>query len=372
MKKFAVILALTLISCKSTYHVERLVNQVKNNPQQLDKVIIETENAHRAIKQDIAQVKQALDSLQQLVEAIWGKSNTELPSSKKYVKYSNDYQARAIVDFNTGQVTVETIAKKQPKATLQQALVLTLLTPADPSRNDIFSSAAPKLGTQPFLYNQVLDQDNKAIRYQWRANRFAQHLIANNLRIKSGIHQVSFSLEQNHQHLRKQQYSNYVLASAKRYRIAPDLIYAIIETESNFNPYAVSHANAYGLMQVVPATAGKDVYQKVKNRQGQPSKAQLFNAKNNIDIGTAYLHLLQSRYLKSINHPTNKHYAMISAYNGGTGNVLKTFDINRERAFREINQLTPKSLYWALTKKHPKQESRQYLQKVTKNQKKYL
>jgi membrane-bound lytic murein transglycosylase C len=97
-----------------------------------------------------------------------------------------------------------------------------------------------------------------------------------------------------HQHLREEKYSQHVLASAKRYQISPQLIYGIIATESSFNPFAVSSANAYGLMQVVPSTAGADVYQRIKNKNGAPSKQQLFDPAFNIDIGSAYLHILNN------------------------------------------------------------------------------
>nr|MDC2856044.1 transglycosylase SLT domain-containing protein [Ningiella sp. W23] len=45
-----------------------------------------------------------------------------------------------------------------------------------------------------------------------------------------------------------------------------------METESSFNPHAVSSSNAYGLMQVIPATAGRDVYQKIKKYPGNQPK----------------------------------------------------------------------------------------------------
>ena len=68
-----------------------------------------------------------------------------------------------------------------------------------------------------------------------------------------------------------------LIAAARRYNLEPELIYAIIETESSFNPYAVSHANAYGLMQVVASTAGRDVFERVRKIPGQPTSQQLFD-----------------------------------------------------------------------------------------------
>ena len=382
MKYFLAVLSLVfLTSCKtngqlrSIEQVEELVKKVQNRPEDIGGIIEQTKRSKKAFEGDIAAIKSLLKELGQLVGKEWGEEETELPSQKKYVKYSNDYQARAIVDFAKGLVTVETIANKQVSEKLKQAIVTTLLTPADPRYNDIFSDQSPVLGEQPFLYQQVLDQDSKAIRYQWRANRFADHLLSNNIVKRQSsnktIHLVIFPLVNDHQRFRKLQFSDYVLASSKRYGVKPELIYAIIETESSFNPYAVSTANAYGLMQVVPATAGRDVYQKIKNRSGQPTKSVLFNPEQNIDIGTAYLSILKQNYLVKINHAQNKEYAVISAYNGGAGNVLKTFHSNRTRAIQNINQLTPASVYWALTNKHPKAESRNYLKKVKANKAKY-
>jgi membrane-bound lytic murein transglycosylase C len=45
-----------------------------------------------------------------------------------------------------------------------------------------------------------------------------------------------------------------------------------MQTESSFNPYAVSHADALGLMQVVQHSAGKDVF---RCRENWPAEPQL-------------------------------------------------------------------------------------------------
>ncbi len=63
---------------------------------------------------------------------------------------------------------------------------------------------------------------------------------------------------------------------------------------------------------------------------------------------------------------------MISAYNGGAGGVLNTFNRNdRKRAMNDLNSLQPNQVYWALTNKHPKAEARRYLEKVTAFQKEF-
>jgi len=349
--------------------LNKLIKQIKTDPSDVVAIQRQATKTQQSINQQAGSVKQLLATLKVVVNRKWGKENSQQPSNKKYVKYSNDYQARAIIDFERSTVVVETIATKNTSDLLTQAIVMTLLTSSDPDKTDIFTSEAPILGGEPFLYQQVLDEDGLPIKYQWRANRFARYLVKTDLqktrRYGHTVASVTFPLVEQNAHLRKQKYSEYVLAAAKKYQISASLIYSIIETESSFNPYAVSSSNAYGLMQIIPDRAGKDVYQKIKKVNGQPSKTVLFNPHNNIDIGTAYLSVLRDSYLNKIQTKQNQHYAMISSYNGGAGNVLRIFNQNRTIAFSKINQLSSSEFFHILTTKHSRAESRRYLEKVT-------
>ncbi|MDW6090997.1 membrane-bound lytic murein transglycosylase MltC [Vibrio rhizosphaerae] len=281
----------------------------------------------------------------------------------------DDYLSRADVNFNQGQVTIETVATTEPLKHLKKAIVTTLLTPDDPKHVDLFSSEKIVLKGKPFLYQQVLDQDNKAIQWSWRANRFADYLIKHKLKVKQVDFKKSYYVEipmvEDQVEIRGYKYADIIRRASRKYGIPEDLIYAIIKTESSFNPYAVSWANAYGLMQVVPKTAGKDVFQRIKKRSGQPSPEYLYNPENNIDTGTAYFYILKHDYLNSVANSLSLEYSMISAYNGGAGGVLRTFSRNKQTALNKINRLQPNQVYWALTRKHPNAESRRYLEKVT-------
>lgn len=378
----ALIIASTLMltACSST-DAQFLTKAIQNkDPSQIienykDYKVEQYKNNPELLISDAKQLIKLFDQLKKNAGKEWGEEKPELPSRKKYVKYTQNYQSRAMVDFDKGTVTVETIQQKDALNALKNAVVTTLLTTEDPAATDIFSDKTPTFNGEPYLYQQVYDHEGKSIRYQWRAERFAEYLVSNKLqktKTSKGInYSVNFDLVEQHSHLRQQKYSEHVLASAKKYGVSPTLIYAIIETESSFNPFAVSRANAYGLMQVVPTTAGKDVYTRIKKRTDQPTQKVLFSPQQNIDIGTAYLHILNDIYLKKITNKQSREYSMISAYNGGAGNVFKTFSNNRQDAPEAINRLSPASVYKKLTERHPRQESRRYIEKVTTYQKKY-
>ncbi|MFA0414387.1 membrane-bound lytic murein transglycosylase MltC [Vibrio renipiscarius] len=322
-------------------------------------------------QKDTAALDALINSFSGNIEKRWGSREIKVAGKNNYVKYIDNYLSRSEVDFQKGTIIIETVSPTDPKLHLKNAIMTTLLTPDDPANVDLFSSKDITLEGQPFLYQQVVDQDNKAIQWSWRASRFADYLIANQLKVKDvdfkKAYYVEIPLVENQVEIRSYQYADIVRRASQKYDIPEDLIYAIIKTESSFNPYAVSWANAYGLMQVVPKTAGRDVFKLVKKRSGEPSPEYLFNPENNIDAGTAYFYILKNRYLKDVQHPLTLEYTMISAYNGGTGGVLNTFNrSNRKQAMHDINSLQPNQVFWALTNKHPKAEARRYLEKVTK------
>ncbi len=89
-----------------------------------------------------------------------------------------------------------------------------------------------------------------------------------------------------------------IYAAAKKHHIDPYLLLAIVDTESAFNPNAVSKAGAVGLMQLMPKTAqGLGV----KNRQ---------NPKQNIQGGTLYFSQLLAQF-------NNNNSLALAAYNAG-------------------------------------------------------
>jgi len=295
------------------------------------------------------------------------------PSTKDFVKYTQNYQARAIINFEKGYVRVESLKNDLKK--FKKALVYTMLMPEDPRSVDLFSDKI-KLGGKPFLAGEIIDHEGKVVLYEWRANRYADFLIKNKYKnyVQNGkkVFFVEFPLVKNDQVVRAKKYKPFVEEYSKKYKISKTLIFAIIKTESDFNPYAVSYVPAFGLMQIVPTTAGVEGFERAYGYKKIPDKDFLFVPKNNINIGTAYLNLLFYKYLGKVKNPLSREYLSISAYNAGIGNVLRVFHIRTDRAISIINSLPPNEIYKRLIYRLPTQEARNYLPKVLKHKKLFI
>lgn len=95
---------------------------------------------------------------------------------------------------------------------------------------------------------------------------------------------------------------NFVKLISPDYQLAPQLVLAIINTESGFNPNAVSPKNAQGLMQLIPDTAARF---KVRN---------ILDPAQNIRGGMAYLRWLMAYFEGDV-------MLVAAAYNAGEGAV---------------------------------------------------
>jgi soluble lytic murein transglycosylase-like protein len=101
-------------------------------------------------------------------------------------------------------------------------------------------------------------------------------------------------------------YDAHIVRAAANHRIDPLFLHAIIGTESAYRPNAVSHANAIGLMQIIPSTGQTLGVQ----------KAGLYDPATNIDAGARLLKRLQRRYGRDFD-------LILASYNAGEGAVAK-------------------------------------------------
>ena len=172
---------------------------------------------------------------------------------------------------------------------------------------------------------------------------------------------------------RAKRYDQAVLDEADRRGLPASLIYAIMETESHFNPRARSHVPAFGLMQLVPKSGGVDAYNYVYGEKKILAPEYFFQPDQNVELGTAYLDLLFRRYLRSITDEQSRLYCTIAAYNTGAGNVAKAFTGKTSvgAAASLINALSAEEVYEHLIENLPYDETRNYLKKVRAAQAKY-
>ena len=103
-------------------------------------------------------------------------------------------------------------------------------------------------------------------------------------------------------------YREEIAAAARRYRVNPYLIAAVIKAESDFDPTTRSSAGAIGLMQVMPKTA-EDMVRKNLVRKSVVEGRDLSDPAANIEYGSAYLRYLVDRY--------HEIETVLAAYNAG-------------------------------------------------------
>jgi soluble lytic murein transglycosylase-like protein len=96
-------------------------------------------------------------------------------------------------------------------------------------------------------------------------------------------------------------YGEIIYREARSQGLAPELVAAVVKTESDFRPRLISNKNAHGLMQLIPSTAAlmgtTDVMDPVQNIRG----------------GTRYLKHLQEQFDDPV--------MVLAAYNAGPGTV---------------------------------------------------
>lgn len=117
-----------------------------------------------------------------------------------------------------------------------------------------------------------------------------------------------------------------VLQTAQRHHVDPNLVRAVISTESNWDASAVSRRGAQGLMQLIPETAHT-------LGVGNP-----FDPVQNVDAGTRYLGMLLERYKGDLSKA-------LAAYNAGPAVVDRFGGVPNYRETRNYVQKVTSSYY---------------------------
>ncbi|MCH2176514.1 MAG: transglycosylase SLT domain-containing protein [Lentisphaeria bacterium] len=103
---------------------------------------------------------------------------------------------------------------------------------------------------------------------------------------------------------------------ANKYDVPPELLMALIDTESKFQPDAVGKAGEYGLMQIMPVVLQD--WQR-HNKRNLGSNSQLFDIDQNLEVGTWYL----NRGLKRFEGFNQQEALALCYYNAGPSRAVK-------------------------------------------------
>ncbi|KXO11145.1 Membrane-bound lytic murein transglycosylase C precursor [Moritella sp. JT01] len=324
----------------------------------------------RTDEKDNTALKTLKDNYRQQVINLWGDTELSFSTNYRYIKYTNDYHSRSVIDFKQGSVRIETLAQPNSQQYLKQAIEYALLAPERPKYTDFYTSYSSEVKGNPFLYLQVKDNDGKAIKWHWRASRYANYLVKHKrkqMTVKGrSVDSVTFTLTANHTKVRQQRYQAQINQSAQRYGIDSNIVTAMIQVDSLFNPYALSRNGRIGLMQISDSI-GRDVFHQQKKYPFKPQPNWLFNNNNNLDIGISYLNLLDKQYLKNISNPKSRYYATLASYIAGPKNMLQTFSKNKSEALSIINSLSSYEVYQSFTNAQSRAEIKNYVYEVNRH-----
>lgn len=344
------------------------------------------------------QILEAYNKYKAKVAQVWGDESV-IPDAKTDVTYRDQMQQRSVVDFEEGSVNVEIAITADDDAQarsieerLAKAIEQTILEPSD--ERSIVEIAEdpepPKSENPPALQDLIADEKGNPLRLEGidafkrhTSHRAKRRFITGRDGKKRVLITTQFHLVPNHIRVRAEKFRDVIDRNAALHRIPAPLIFAIIETESMFNPRAKSPVPAFGLMQLVPQTGARDAYKYLYRKDKVVKESYLYEPKNNVELGAAYLHLLYFRHFKHIKNHDARQWVTIAAYNTGAINVLRSFAGEYTRAnypsiwswksnaINQINNMKPEQVFDYLRQYLPAEETRDYLQKVRERMDKY-
>ncbi|OCL99857.1 Membrane-bound lytic murein transglycosylase C precursor [Aliarcobacter thereius] len=386
-----ILISSTILYAEISHNYEKSKNEFieKQNNFNLEKKQIL--NKHNSYKEealrDFENYKKAqqkiFDDFKNEVSKLW--ENPKMPSAKSLINYTNDRKTRGEINFENEEIIVETIASSYNEAVKNLRKELNILVSIDTKEFNKIDPFEKELSSIK-KSNKIIDSSfkNESILSdaifgkkpsKKELNSFSNSNINNkSIKVQNSpkipnqkVYSVIVPMPNQTMINKSKEYEREVTKQGKIRSIPRSLIFAVIHSESAYNPKARSHIPAFGLMQIVPSSAGKDVYEFLYNEEKLVSDNYLYNSTNNITMGTAYLHMLYFKYLSKIKDKESRLYCAIAAYNTGAGNVAKAFSktTNISKAAQIINKMSSKDVYNHLLKNLPYDETKGYLEKVT-------
>ncbi|MBU0632233.1 DUF3393 domain-containing protein [bacterium] len=337
-----------------------------------------------------AQLK-AFDDYKKELGVYW--SDPKISTQKEWLAYTPDKKTRTDVDFEKNTITVQTIAsspedaKEKLKDALAKAVTVDNKTvqETDPLEKILAKIKKPigvvdaPVTNEPILSNVIFDTKptkNSVAQYVNDNVKNSNIEVVQSKIEGSNVYSLKIEMPSDSMQKKSKQYYEDVKNYASKENLNVPLVFAIMQTESCFNPRAKSYIPAFGLMQIVPSSAGMDAYNYLYNERKLVSSSYLYNSTNNIKMGSAYLHILYFKYLKEIKNPTSRLYCTIAAYNTGAGNIAWAFNRNKNLSSKQkysmsyaaddINSISSDQVYNKLLKDLRFDEPKLYLKNVSK------
>lgn len=325
--------------------------------------------------------QEAYDNFVKNMKAIWGGDFVE-STNKDWVEYSDDGNSRSVVDFDKGEATIEIVVSQEEaesKTAIENKVEdkLKELLKNKGKTKDYDSSVEKSIPLQetPVLENQVQTPSGVMVtesNVDAAVNEIVKEVEIDRKEIKGDdgkprqVITVKLDLVPDHIKTRAEQYKSEVEKYCRKYDVEPAMAFAVMQTESSFNPKAKSHVPAYGLMQIVPSSAGADCAQSLKKPFAKPTANYLYQPENNIEMGVHYLHLLRKRYYSNVNDKDSQDLCVIASYNTGAGNVARALrgDTKISKAIPQINEMSYNELFRYFERKLLP-ETQNYIRKVT-------
>lgn len=382
MRKFITLLLVLIgVECHAQVEseYERYVREQKAAMEQMkNDQDSKIEEMNKQYEEYVKAEREAYSKFVKEMSAKWGEGNVMESTRKDWVEYSDNGNSRSIVDFENGEATVEVVTtpgKNVNKEELEKTVKILILNKGKTKDYDSSVEKAEPLSEEPVLQGlvetpsgEVVDESN----VDESVKEIVENAVVEVKMVKDPdgnerqITSVSFELIPDHIRVRAEKFADQVSKYCGQFSVEPSLAYAVIQTESSFNPKAKSYVPAYGLMQIVPASAGADCAQSLKKNFSKPTANYLYDPDNNIEMGVHYLYLLRKRYFKDVNDEKKQELCVIASYNTGAGNLARALrgDTNIKKAIPQINDMTYDELF-AYLKKNLLKETQNYIVNVT-------
>jgi membrane-bound lytic murein transglycosylase C len=341
------------------------------------------------LRQYCRKVRKAFSEYRRKAAAVWGEEGAAVPGRKQWVSYRREMRERFMVDFKQGRARYEVALKPGEKRISDavksrlEASIVDSITRGPDQRSIQKIAADPdrvEPGGAPLLKGLFATRSGKPVTPD-NARKFARRMVnrhAKRSRVKGEdgrsrvVASVKIPMIPDHLRKRAQKYEHIVKEQARIRSLDPELVFSIIETESYFNPQARSPVPAFGLMQLVPVTGGKEAYRIVYGEDKQPSQELLYQPEANVTLGSAYFQRLYFTYMKGIQNDRSRLWCAIASYNTGPSNLYRTFsEKGKDQAIRRINSMSSEEVYRYLVNNLPYRETRNYVKKVRKKMPKY-